>query len=72
MQGMDLARQLAENLKQRRGAMTQAQFARKLGISPATLCRLESASQNTTIATLNQIAKALRCDIGTLFETHRK
>lgn len=72
MQRMDLAQQLAENLKKRRGAMTQAQFARKLGISPATLCRLESASQNTTIATLNQIAKAMRCDVGALFEPNRK
>jgi len=29
--------------------------------------RLEAASQNTTIKTLEQIAKALRCPVGDLF-----
>lgn len=52
----------------RAGEMTQEQFAKKLGISRATLTRLESASQNTTIATLDQISKALKCDVGDLFE----
>jgi DNA-binding XRE family transcriptional regulator len=46
---MDLAQLLAKNLRARRGDMTQEVFARKLGISRATLTRLESASQNTTI-----------------------
>ena len=64
---MDLAERLAENLRARRGDLTQEQFAKKLGISRATLTRLESASQNTTIVTLAQIAKALKCDIGDLF-----
>lgn len=65
---MDLAQLLAKNLRARRGEMTQEVFARKLGISRATLTRLESASQNTTINTLNQITKALKCDIGDLFK----
>jgi len=64
---MDLAQKLAANLRARRGAKTQYVFARKLGISRATLSRLESGAQNTTIATLEQIAKSLRCDIGELF-----
>lgn len=65
---MKAAEFLAKNLKARRGSLTQEAFARKLGISRATLTRLESASQNTTIATLEQIAKALRCEIGDLFK----
>lgn len=66
--GMVLAEKLAENLRKRRGKMTQRQFARKLGISPATLARLELAGQNTTLATLEQLCKALKCDICALFE----
>ena len=65
---MKQAKRLAENLKARRGNMTQEAFAKKLGISRATLTRLENCSQNTTIKTLEQIAKALRCDIGDLFK----
>jgi transcriptional regulator with XRE-family HTH domain len=66
---MDLAQKLAANLRTRRGNKTQEEFARKLGISRATLSRLESAAQNTTISTLGQISKSLRCDVGELFVT---
>ncbi len=48
--------------------MTQVSFARKLGISRATLTRVENAGQNVTITTLEQITKALRCDVGDLFK----
>lgn len=64
---MTLSEKLARNLKARRGKLTQEEFARKLGISRATLNRLESASQNTTLKTLDQISKNLRCDVGELF-----
>ena len=60
---MDLAQQLANTLKARRGPLKQGEFARKLGISRATLSRLEHAAQNTTIKTLEQIAYALRCSV---------
>jgi transcriptional regulator with XRE-family HTH domain len=60
---MTLAEILAENLKARRGKLSQEAFARKLGISRPTLSRLESAAQNTTLQTLEQIAKSLRCDV---------
>lgn len=65
---MALPEKLAKNLKARRGKLTQEDFARKLGISRATLNRLESASQNTTLKTLNQITKSLRCNVGDLFK----
>lgn len=65
---MTLADRLAKNLKARRGSLTQEVFARKLGISRATLTRLENGAQNTTLRTLNQITKSQRCDIGDLFK----
>ncbi|HLA76398.1 MAG TPA: helix-turn-helix transcriptional regulator [Vicinamibacteria bacterium] len=65
---MSLARALAANLRARRGDRTQEVFARKLGVSRATLTRLESGAQNTTIKTLEQIGRALHCEIGQLFE----
>ena len=64
---MDLVDILARNIRALRGDKTQDVFARKLGISQATLARLESGAQNTTLKTLQQICKALRCDIGELF-----
>ncbi len=64
---MDLANSLSKNIRALRGNKTQDAFARKLGISQATLARLESSGQNTTIKTLQQICKTLRCDIGELF-----
>jgi transcriptional regulator with XRE-family HTH domain len=64
---MTLSEKLARNLKARRGNLTQDEFARRLGISRATLNRLENASQNTTLKTLDQISSSLRCDVGELF-----
>ena len=65
---MKLSERLARNLRYRRGDLTQAEFARKLGISRPTLTRLENADQNVTLETLNTITKKLKCDIGELFE----
>lgn len=65
---MKLAQALAKNLRKLRGDKTQEVFARKLGISRPTLTRLESAAQNTTISTLEQITKALKCNVDDLFK----
>jgi transcriptional regulator with XRE-family HTH domain len=67
---MDLARQLAEALREMRkdADVTQTEMARRLGISQPTLARLESAGQNTTLKTLTQVCRALRCSVGALFE----
>jgi len=67
---MTLVEILAQNLRTRRGELTQEAFARKLGISRPTLTRLENAEQNTTISTLEQIAKALRCQVCDLLKTN--
>lgn len=47
--------------------MDQGTYARKLGISRPTLNRLENATQNTTLTTLEKICRSLKCDIGDLF-----
>ena len=65
---MDLPSTLAKNIRALRGDKTQDAFARRLGISQATLARLENGAQNTTIKTLQQICKAMRCDVGDLFK----
>lgn len=65
---MKLRKILAANLKDRRGNQSQETFARKLGISRATLTRIENASQNITIDTLERIASALRCDASELLK----
>ena len=65
---MSLSVKLANTLKAIRGQQTQGEFARKLGISRATLNRLESATQNVTLKTLEQLTKSLKCSIGDLFK----
>jgi transcriptional regulator with XRE-family HTH domain len=68
---MDLARQLAESLRRMREAagLSQTEMAKRLGISQPTLNRLENAGQNTTLKTLDQLCRALRCEVGDMFET---
>jgi len=60
---MKLSDILAHNLRQLRGEKTQREFARKLGISTATVARLETAEQNTALAMLDRLVKALKFDV---------
>ena len=46
---LSLRKQLGQFLRKRRGDMTLAQFARKLGISTSSLQRLEIGEQNVTL-----------------------
>ena len=48
--------------------MTYAQFAKKLGISDATLHRLEMGQQNVTLKTIELITQRLKCKVSDLFE----
>lgn len=59
---------LATKLRTLRGDVPQRTFARKLGISVATLNRLESCQQNVTLNTLEKLCVHLKCKIGDLFE----
>ena len=65
-----LAEQLAQRLRELRGEMTQAEFARKLGVDQATLNRLELQKQNVTLSTLQTICDRLQCTLCWLFGEH--
>ena len=65
---MCLSTKLAKKLQTLRGEQTQDAISRKLGISRATLNRLENANQNTTLKTLDQLCKNLKCTVGDLFK----
>ncbi len=65
---MTLAEIVARNLKARRGNLTQDEFARRLGISRSVLARLEEATPDMTIDTLEKIANALRCHVRDLLK----
>ena len=62
-----LARRLARGLATFRGEQSQNQFARKLGISNATLNRLENRVQNVSLKTLETLCRRLNCDLADLF-----
>jgi len=47
--------------------MTYARFARKLGISPSTLYRLENAEQSVTLGKLEDIVKRLNARVRDVF-----
>jgi transcriptional regulator with XRE-family HTH domain len=55
-------KQMAVRLKQLREArgMTQAELAAKAGLSREYVLRLENASQDPTLSTLEALAKALK------------
>lgn len=62
-----LEQRLAANLRNRRGDKTQREFARRLGVSVATVNRLEKGYQNVSLSTLAKLCARLKCDIGELF-----
>ena len=62
-----LDKQLAIFLRKRRGEITYAAFARKLGITPSSLLRLENCQQSVTLKTLQQIMDRLKCSWPDIF-----
>ena len=62
-----LAKQLGAFLRKKRGDLTYAQFARKMGISDSTLHRLEMGEQNVTLKTLEQITERLKSKVSDIF-----
>jgi transcriptional regulator with XRE-family HTH domain len=66
---VDLAERLAETVRRHRqeAGLNQRDMARKLGISQATLARLEGGAQNTNLKVIEKLCRALRCDVGELF-----
>jgi transcriptional regulator with XRE-family HTH domain len=62
-----LYRRLAKRLKELRGEESQNRFCRKLGVSNATLNRIENEQQNVSLQTLEKFCIRLNCDIADLF-----
>jgi len=62
-----LEQQLATFLRRRRGEETYAVFARRLGLPPSTLFRLEQCQQSLTLGRLEQIMKRLGASLRDIF-----
>jgi len=60
-------KRLAAEMRRRRGELTEREFARKLGITKATLHRIENKETNVTLDVLDRICSRLKCEIGELF-----
>ena len=70
---MNLAEQLAETLRRVRdeSGMTQKGMAKRLGMSHATLHRLERGDRNTSLKTVESLCAAFGCSLADLFEVGR-
>lgn len=66
---VNLAERLAVRLRKLRAeaGLSQVQMSKRLGLSRSTLNRLEAADQNTTLRTLDQLCRALKCEPDGLF-----
>ncbi len=62
-----LAKRLARKLLELRGDTSQNQFAKQLGISNASLNRLELGNQNISLKTIQKICTRMKCDVADLF-----
>ena len=62
-----LERQLSLFLRRKRGDLTNAQFAKRLGITPSTLHRLENCERSITLRNLQQIMSRLKCRLVDIF-----
>jgi transcriptional regulator with XRE-family HTH domain len=67
-----LEQQLGQFLRLRRGDMTYAQFARKLGLPQSTVYRLERGEQSITLRRLQQVLDRLKCDLSDIFQTNSR
>ena len=62
-----LRRRLAEFMREKRGDTNLRDFSRKIGLSRASIQRIETEDQNVTLDTLEHLCKVYRCDIAHLF-----
>lgn len=65
--GKSLDKQFGQFLRQQRGGISYAGFARKLGVSASTLHRLENAEQSVTLGKMEEILKRLKSHPGDVF-----
>ncbi len=68
---MDLSGRLADALRKLREqtGLTQKDLAKRLGMSHATVNRLERGDHNVTLRTLEALCAGLGCDPGDLFRS---
>lgn len=59
-------KQLALEIRRRRGDLTLRDFAKKLGMSKTTIQRIENEQQNITIDTIEMLCDALKCEVNEL------
>ncbi len=62
-----LQKRLAKFIKEKRGETSQREFARKIGVSQASITRIENHEQNVTLDTLEHLCRYYRVDIADLF-----
>ena len=62
-----LRQQAAYFVQKKRGSLTQLQFARRVGISDSTVCRLEAGKDNFSEETLTLICRAFNCSLQDIF-----
>jgi DNA-binding Xre family transcriptional regulator len=62
-----LDKKLAKFLRAKRGTTPYAVFAKKLGIRPSSLFRLENCQQSITLKTLQQVLDRLKCGVSDIF-----
>jgi len=62
-----LRQQAAYFVRKKRGSLTQVQFARRVGISDSTVCRLEAGKDNFSEETLSLICRAFNCTLQDIF-----
>ena len=65
--GKSLDKQFGRFLRERRGDVSYAVFARKLGISASTLFRLETGEQSVTLGKLEDVLKRLKSGVRDVF-----
>jgi transcriptional regulator with XRE-family HTH domain len=59
--------QFASFLRKKRGQVPYAVFARRLGMTPSSLFRLENGQQSITLRKLQQVLSRLRCKAADVF-----
>jgi transcriptional regulator with XRE-family HTH domain len=57
-----------KRLRKARNHMTQAELAKRAGLSPGYIARLETGRHDPTLSTLEKLAKALRVKVAKLLE----
>jgi DNA-binding XRE family transcriptional regulator len=62
-----LEKQLARFLKERRGEQTYTAFAKKVGLPPTTLFRLENQESSATLKAVGKILDKLDASLSDIF-----